>query len=305
MPTPPMNNLLKVKLLGWSKTHLDQISRVERGMIENGCIITDDNPHFIYVHDSSKYEEAIQFYEFCKSNRWKTKLLLKVLDLATHNKSDFSWEKESLLKADAILANSKFVQKQIKEILGLDSTVVYETYDDEIYYQPHIKKTFDFLIIGRLCCSTRRNIWLKELLELPENKGKKLVGVGPEPIPFNRNENYHMGILDGNGLRTLYNNAKIVLVLNKFDGFGLVSVQSACAATPYIICSDNPTAYEFHSPEFICEPNIQSINEKIHDIENNYEFYVGLAKYFGEKFKVQFNKAKIAQNIIEAYNKIP
>ena len=74
-----------------------------------------------------------------------------------------------------------------------------------------------------------------------------------------------------------------------------------CGAIP-ITCSDNLTAKEFSPPEFICEPNAQSIVNKIEEIDKEYENKRKIALRMGEKYKIQFDKKNIAENIIRIFN---
>ena len=74
-----------------------------------------------------------------------------------------------------------------------------------------------------------------------------------------------------------------------------------CGAIP-ITCSDNLTAKEFSPLEFICEPNAQSIVNKIEELDKEYENKRKIALKMGEKYKIQFNKKNIAKNIIKIFN---
>ena len=74
-----------------------------------------------------------------------------------------------------------------------------------------------------------------------------------------------------------------------------------CGSIP-ITCSDNLTAKEFSPPDFICEPEAQSIVNKIEELEKNYTEKRKIALEFGEKYKIQFNKKTIAKNIIDIFN---
>ena len=74
-----------------------------------------------------------------------------------------------------------------------------------------------------------------------------------------------------------------------------------CGAIP-ITCSDNLTAKEFSPSEFICEPNAQSIVNKIEEIDKEYENKRKIALRTGEKYKIQFDKKNIAENIIRIFN---
>jgi len=74
-----------------------------------------------------------------------------------------------------------------------------------------------------------------------------------------------------------------------------------CGAIP-ITCSDNLTSKEFSPPDFICEPNAQSIVNKIAELnkENNIKRELDLE--FEKKYKIQFDKISIAKNILNIFN---
>ena len=70
-----------------------------------------------------------------------------------------------------------------------------------------------------------------------------------------------------------------------------------CGALP-ITCSDNETAKEFLPPDFICEPEPQSILEHIEKLDKEYSVKRELAFKFGKKYKEKFDKSSIAKNIL-------
>ena len=86
------------------------------------------------------------------------------------------------------------------------------------------------------------------------------------------------------------------------EGIGLPMIEGMiCGAIP-ITCSDNLTAKEFSPPDFICEPNAQSIVNKLAELNKEYGVKRELALEFGKKYKTQFDKKSIAKNIIEIFN---
>ena len=70
-----------------------------------------------------------------------------------------------------------------------------------------------------------------------------------------------------------------------------------------ITCSDNPTALELSPPEFICEPTESDFLNKILELNENYKSFQKIALQYGEKYRELMNKNKIAENIINLYNK--
>ena len=103
-------------------------------------------------------------------------------------------------------------------------------------------------------------------------------------------------------LNKLYNSSKYVLLPSAADGIGLPMIEGMiCGAIP-ITCSDNLTAKEFSPPDFICDPNAQSIVNKVEELEKDYEKKRSVALEFGKKYKIKFDKKNIAKNIINIFN---
>ena len=74
-----------------------------------------------------------------------------------------------------------------------------------------------------------------------------------------------------------------------------------CGSLP-IACSDNETAKEFLPIDFICEPNSQSILDKIEELNKEYDVKRKLALKYGKKYKIQFDKMSIAKKILDIFN---
>ena len=52
-------------------------------------------------------------------------------------------------------------------------------------------------------------------------------------------------------------------------------------------------------PDFLCEPEAESIIKQIETMNKDYKKYRELALQLGKKFKEQFSKVSIAQNILD------
>ena len=100
----------------------------------------------------------------------------------------------------------------------------------------------------------------------------------------------------------LYNSSKYVLLPSKAEGLGLPMIEGMICGCIPITCSDNETAKEFSPLDFICEPNPQSIVEKINILNEDYKSKRELAVQYGQKYKVQFDKINIAKNIMDIFN---
>ena len=86
------------------------------------------------------------------------------------------------------------------------------------------------------------------------------------------------------------------------EGLGLTMIEGMVCGSIPITCSDNLTAKEFSPADFICDPNSQSMVNKIEQLDRNYEEYRKKILDLGKKYKIQFDKKNIAKNIIEVFN---
>ena len=113
----------------------------------------------------------------------------------------------------------------------------------------------------------------------------------------------YLGIIKDEELNKLYNSTKYVLLPSMAEGLGLPMIEGMVCGSIPVTCSDNLTAKEFSPSDFICEPNAQSIINKIEELEKDYENKRKIALDLGKKYKLQFDKKTIAKNIINIFNK--
>jgi len=290
---------MKISIFGWENKQLGQLPRIRAGFLELGHeIIEDGDCDFIYSHDSSVWDKSIEY----KQKYPNSKLLLKVLDLPLHISNDLSKMEEQLKYADVVLANSQHVKKEIKEFLGLNSVVVYDVPHD-IYPTNNTKKDIDYLMTGRLADPNKRAFLVKDLFNIYYDKYKTKIFVtcGSEYPGFGKN---HLGIVTSEILNEIYNRTKIVFAFGKREGIGLQILESILAHVPVLTLSDCPTNFEFCPSQLICLPNIEEINRKIIDIEDNYVWYKNLVIDVSKEYKIKFSPKRVCQRIIEAYNNL-
>lgn len=283
----------KVKIFGWRKENLDQVSRIEIGLKSLNCeLVNDEDCDFIYSHDLSEIEKAYQY----KLKYPNSKYLQKILDVPLHC-FDFNKEKlkEQLKRVDLILSISKHVQKEIKEILGFDSIVVYDCIKD-LEYKKEIKKEIDFLAVGRLNDPEKRGFLIKELCKILKEK-RTLVTCGPEKLGIGN----ELGIIDDFSLNSLYCASKFCLCLSRREGLYLPPLEAmVCGCIP-IVCEDMTIVNEFIPKEFVCKSNVEDIYNKILEIEKRYYDYQDIALNYGYTYKKFFDKKTAAKRIIDAY----
>ena len=290
-----MNNI-KVSILG-SDGYVCQIPRIKEGMEALGHVLSEESPDLIYSNDPVGYEKALSL----KKKYPKAYLMLNLLDIPWHKpniqKQTESLVKNYFLKADAITAISFKVKNDISKFYNKKIHVIYNPIKD-VYFDENIKKNNIFLYVGRASDSVKRfNLVRESLLKIKDGE-KNIKICGTE----NPNFGNYLGIIKDDELNKIYNSSKYVLLPSKAEGIGLSMIESMICGSIPITCSDNLTAKEFSPENFICEPNPESIVNKIEELEKNYEEKRKVALKFGSKYKIQFDKKNIAKNIINIFN---
>jgi len=288
---------LKIALFGFDN-YVSQLPRYREAFLDMGHELDFNNPDIIYANDPTGYNSAIKLKDLNK----KALLILHFLDIPWHLPNAYEQTKllvnNYLQKADIIAANSEKVKKDLLEFLPNNKIDV--TYDiaKDVYLDKKIKKNNMFLYVGRANDPVKRiNMVHEAVKKIPEALNSIKI-CGSENPGFGN----YLGIVQDNDLNILYNSSRYVLLPSKAEGIGLPMIEGMICGTIPITCSDNLTAKEFSPSDFICEPDPQSIVNKIEELDKDYENKRKIAIKFGEKYKVQFNKKNITKNIINLFN---
>ena len=287
---------IKISILG-ADGYTCQIPRIKEGMKNLGHILSEESPSLIYANDPTGYNKAMTLKKKFPSSY----LILNFLDVPWHfpniDKQTKLLVEQFLTKADAVTVISFKVKKDLAKFLNKKIEVIYNPIKD-VFHDKSIKKNNTFLYVGRANDPIKRIDLVKESFLKIKNSVKEIKICGSENPGFGN----YLGVISDIELNKLYNSSKFVLLPSKAEGIGLPMIEGMiCGAIP-ITCSDNLTAKEFSPPEFICEPNAQSIVNKIEGLDKEYENKRKIALKMGEKYKIQFDKKNIAENIIKIFN---
>ena len=287
---------IKISILG-AGGYTCQIPRIKEGMKNLGHILSEESPSLIYANDPTGYNKAMTLKKKFPSSY----LILNFLDVPWHfpniDKQTKLLVEQFLTKADAVTVISFKVKKDLAKFLNKKIEVIYNPIKD-VFHDKSIKKNNTFLYVGRANDPIKRIDLVKESFLKIKNSVKEIKICGSENPGFGN----YLGVISDIELNKLYNSSKFVLLPSKAEGIGLPMIEGMiCGAIP-ITCSDNLTAKEFSPPEFICEPNAQSIVNKIEGLDKEYENKRKIALKMGEKYKIQFDKKNIAENIIKIFN---
>ena len=217
--------------------------------------------------------------------------------MANVKKQTESLVKYFLLKADAVTVISFKVKNDLGKFLNKKIEVIYNPIKD-VFHDKDIKKDNTFLYVGRANDPVKRINLVKESLLKIKDGIKKIKICGSENPGFGN----YLGVVSDQELNRLYNSSKYLYLPSKAEGIGLTMIEAMICGTLPIACSDNLTAKEFLPQDFICEPNAQSIVSKIEELDKDYDEKKKLALGYGKKYKIQFNKINITNNILNIFN---
>ena len=287
---------IKVSILG-ADGYTCQIPRIKEGIQNLGHILSEESPDLIYANDPTGYNKAM----ILKKKFPNSYLIFNFLDVPWHlpnvDKQTKLLVEHFLAKADAVTVISFKVKKDLAKFLDRKIEVIYNPIKD-VFHDKSIKKNNTFLYVGRANDPIKRIDLVKEGLSKIKNGIKEVKICGSENPGFGN----YLGIISDIELNKLYNSSKFVLLPSKAEGIGLPMIEGMiCGAIP-ITCSDNLTAKEFSPSEFICEPNAQSLVNKIEELDKEYESKRKIALKIGEKYKIQFDKKNIVKNIVNIFN---
>ena len=270
---------------------------IKEGFEKLGHEISRESPDLIFSNDPTGYEQSL----ILKKKYTKAYLLFNFLDMPWHHPNIHLKAKilvkNFLIKADAVTVISFKVKKDLAQFFDKKMHVIYNPVKD-VYYDEKIHKDNMFLFVGRAKEPIKRiHLVYDSLLKIKDGiKNVKICGA--ENPGFGN----YLGYVSDEELNKLYNSSKYVYLPSKAEGIGLTMIEAMiCGAVP-ITCSDNLTAKEFSPKNFICEPKPQCIVDKINEINKEYKINRNLSLKYGKKYKVQFDKKNIAENIINIFN---
>ena len=238
---------------------------IKEGFEKLGHEISNEKPELIYANDPRGYKEAM----LMKTKYKNAPLILNILDIPWHMPNIQQQTKllvnQFLIRADFVSVISLKVKKDLSQFLNRKIHVVYNPIKD-VYYDEKIPKNNMFLFVGRANDPIKRFNLVRDTLFKIKDGVKKIKICGTENPDFGN----YLGYVSDEELNNLYNSTQFVLLPSKAEGIGLPMIESMiCGALP-ITCSDNETAKEFLPPDFICEPEHQSILEHIEKLDKEY-----------------------------------
>ena len=287
---------IKISIFG-ADGYTCQMPRIKEAMQNLGNILSKDSPELIYSNDPTGYEKAM----LLKKKFPNSFLIFNFLDVPWHmpnvDKQTKLLVEHFLAKSDAVTAISYKVKKDLAKFLDKKIEVIYNPIKD-VFYDESIKKNNTFLYVGRANDPVKRTNLLKQAFSKTVNGIIDIKICGSEDPGFGT----YLNVVSDQELNKLYNSSKYLLLPSKAEGLGLTMIEAMICGSLPIACSDNETAKEFLPKDFICEPNSQSILDKIEELNKEYDVKRKLALKYGKKYKIQFDKMSIAKKILGIFN---
>ena len=287
---------IKISIFG-ADGYTCQMPRIKEAMQSLGHILSEDSPEMIYSNDPTGYEKAMRLKKKFPSSF----LIFNFLDVPWHmpnvDKQTKLLVEHFLAKSDAVTAISYKVKKDLAKFLDKKIEVIYNPIKD-VFYDESIKKNNTFLYVGRANDPVKRTNLLKQAFSKTVNGIIDIKICGSEDPGFGT----YLNVVSDQELNKLYNSSKYLLLPSKAEGLGLTMIEAMICGSLPIACSDNETAKEFLPKDFICEPNAQSILDKIEELNKEYDAKRKLALEYGKKYKIQFDKMSIAKKILGIFN---
>ena len=256
---------IKISVFG-ADGYTCQMPRIKEAMQNLGHILSEDSPELIYSNDPTGYEKAMRL----KKKFPNSFLIFNFLDVPWHmpnvDKQTKLLVEHFLAKSDAVTAISHKVKQDLAEFLDKKIEVIYNPIKD-VFYDESIKKNNTFLYVGRANDPIKRISLLKTALSKTTNGIMDIKICGSEDPGFGT----YLNVVSDQELNKLYNSSKYLLLPSKAEGIGLTMIEAMICGSLPIACSDNKTAEEFLPKDFICEPNAQSISDKIEELNKEYD----------------------------------
>jgi len=274
-----------------------QMPRIRDGMKSLGHILSEESPDLIYSNDPTGYPKAMNL----KKKFPNSYLILNFLDVPWHmpnvEKQTKLLVEHYLSKSDSTTVISFKVKEDLNKFLNKKIDVIYNPIKD-VFYDENIKKNNTYLYVGRANDPVKRIKLLKEALLKTKNGINEIIICGSENPGFGN----YLNVVPDEKLNELYNSSKFLCLPSKAEGLGLTMIEAMICGSLPIACSDNKTAKEFLPKDFICEPDPQSMLNKIKELDKDYEVKRNLALEYGKKYKTQFDKINIVKNILNIFN---
>ncbi len=204
------------------------------------------------------------------------------------------FEDKRIRSFDIITANSKWTTQSLSYFYGLNSKIVVNFYDSEVFNDQLNYKNVEkrYIAIPTVSITEKH----KKIIEKLAKDGINIIAFGSRKI---NNEKY-LGFVTDEKLRDILTNASATLFLFDYEAFGLIPLESLICGTP-VITEPKLGVYEEYN-------NCQDVHfaEKYDDIKALCNNFLNLEKTSNSRNRCiewakQYNPETVTKKILKAY----
>jgi glycosyltransferase involved in cell wall biosynthesis len=174
----------------------------------------------------------------------------------------------------------------------------------DVFFDNAYPQDIDVLFVGRTEEPRKRfELGLEAVRAWNPNAVVVAAGMRSQRLPESSNLKY-AGFVSDSMLNTLYNRSKYLMFPSEFEGLGLPPIEAMICGVPVVACSDCEAIQDYMPPQFIAEPTVESLVEKLKYIEFRYaEIVQNLLNKTAPSLYMRYNKIAIAKKYIKVYQK--
>ena len=267
-----------------------------------GVLTRVDQPHVSYIHSPARFAWDLS-HEYIRDIGGKLTFLKR--EIAKELIYRFRcWDQRSINTVDAVIANSKFIQRRIYKVYKRKSKVIYPPVNIDKFALYEGPREDFYVTASRLVTYKKVDLIVKAFAKL---KDKKLIVIGDGPEMSNLKKiatpNVEfVGYQELDDMIKLMQTAK-AFVFAAFEDFGIVPVEAQACGTPVIclsqggtsetvkplLASSSPTGVWFH------EQNEECIAEAVETFEQHVDLFSASecrknAEFFGNnRFRTELS----------------
>lgn len=284
---------MKIKTFG-AKHFTGQLPRIEEGFKELGHEIVDSSGvNLVYANDENGAREAVDWLSRTSDY---PKVIFNCLDIPEHLFPNYDLKESARIyqRADYITAISQTTKEQLRQFLRIPGGKIKIIYQPTMPLpKPNNKYNFKYLLVGRQNDFNKRAKLFYEYWQIYD-KATQVCIVGSENPGFGT----WVGIVSTQELSNLYNSTPYVFCGGKYEGIQLPLIEKLIAGNGFPIGMNDCSASMEFAHEFCCDPNSQSIAEKVLELNNNAQSYTELQIKYQKQYAIQFDSKSVASKIL-------
>jgi glycosyltransferase involved in cell wall biosynthesis len=263
--------------------------------LAKGVITGVDQPHISYIHSPARYAWDLS-HEYINDIQGTFSFLKKEISKELIYRFR-TWDARSINTVDAILANSRFIQRRIYKVYRRESKVIYPPVDIDNFSLNSAARENYYVTASRLVSYKKIDLIVRAF---SKKQSEKLVVIGDGPELGNLKKIATQNV-EFVGYQELDSMVKLIqlakaFIFAAFEDFGILPVEAQACGTP-VICYGFGGTSETVKPlgqsatptgVWFLKQDVDHILEAIEKFENNIDKFSATecrknAEYFGNE----------------------